>query len=866
MSNYLEANIKSLLPHNPTLSASLISIQQASKYEIFIDEKDNANINIIDKESFDPLYISKPIDETIEKYKEHEKYSRYPYLYFFGIGNGVFYKMLLGNEEHKSIMIIEPEIELIYIVFHLHDFSKELSSKRVQIYLPNQLDFVSISSIINSNEARLFLKIYFLEPLVGYYNRYHDEIIRVNQEFTKAIEHSIYALGNDAKDALLGLQHHIHNIDKMVQNPSLFEFVKKVKNTDTAIIVSTGPSLHKQLSLLKKIQDSVTIFCIDASFVVLNEHGIKPDIVVSLERIFNTSMFFRDIDKEYFKDVIFALTSIQHKATLSNIKDGTMMISQRPFGYTNYFDLVEYGYVGIGMSAANMAYELAYHSKFEQVILIGQDLAYGKDGTTHTKGHKFGVSEFKPRANDLQTVAYGGEGVVNTTKIWTLFRNFFESDIAQTPDMKCINSTEGGARIEGSIEIPFTKAIEMYVDKNRKKDRIVLDYPTPQQKEANSKKIKQKIEYMLKYAHTKLTEVTKLFLEVAQECETIEKNSYNIKKLNTKKVLQLIDKIDIVKDNFNDIEFVNIFNDVMQAWIVTQELELAKIQVRHIANEDDRLLKLQDWLLSHKLWLFSVAGSINANIEAIFLGLDDDNIPKEEIDNLLQYYDGNRVDYEMAKVSNGLKDRLWPYEKHTIPSRVEYLLSRISQTQEDKIYLTKELKKRYIKATGWEYRPHYDIAQVALCEFIEYINDYQLKLIKKELQPNKQNIMIYIKDETINITNNVVVNSWMRKRLDDIISLFDKDKYNILVSIDKPLNADNSADGIMDDILDIIPTHNPYLLGLSSLDRYSFFDYIITTKVEDKEVKCVDFTSLCTNIVVVKEKDFEKIVHNILGK
>jgi len=525
MNNHLEANIKSLLPHNPTLSASLISIQQASKYEIFIDEKDNANINIIDKEDFTPLYKTQPLVETMQNYKDFEKYSRYPYLYFFGLGNGVFYKLLLGNNELKRVVIIEPEIEIIYIVFHLHDFTQEINQKRVLFYLLKQIDFVLISELINKNESRLFLKTYFLEPLNEYYLKYHDDIVNINKIFTKSIEHSIYTLGNDANDALLGLTHHIQNIQTMVKNPSLFEFINKAKNTQTAIIVSTGPSLYKQLELLREIQDYVTIFSIDASFVVLSKYGIKPDIVVSLERIFNTSMFFRDTPKKYFKDVIFALTSIQHKATLSNIKDGTMMISQRPFGYTNYFDLIEYGYAGIGMSAANMAYELVYHSKFKQVILIGQDLAYGKDGSTHSKGHKFGQNEFKMRHNDIKTVAYGGDGFVNTTKVWTLFRNFFENDIAQTPDLKCINATQGGARINGSIEMDFAQAIEKYVDKNRKKSNIKLSYPTNIQIDKNISKIKNKIEYMLKYANQKLKEVQELFLKVAKECESIENNN-----------------------------------------------------------------------------------------------------------------------------------------------------------------------------------------------------------------------------------------------------------------------------------------------------------------------------------------------------
>lgn len=58
------------------------------------------------------------------------------------------------------------------------------------------------------------------------------------------------------------------------------------------MIVSTGPSLYKQLPLLKEHADKITIFSVDASFPILVKHGIKPDVVVTLERVEPTADFF----------------------------------------------------------------------------------------------------------------------------------------------------------------------------------------------------------------------------------------------------------------------------------------------------------------------------------------------------------------------------------------------------------------------------------------------------------------------------------------------------------------------------------------------------------------------------------------------
>jgi len=120
----------------------------------------------------------------------------------------------------------------------------------------------------------------------------------------------------------------------------------------------------------------------------------------------------------------------------------------RPFGYTFYFDFAEWGYIGKGMSAANLAYEICALSLFEQIVFIGQDLSYGKDGSSHAKDHIFGENEVKQKKAIAEVEAYGGDGMVKTTLVWKLFLNFFEDDIAEANlagYSKTIDATEGGA-------------------------------------------------------------------------------------------------------------------------------------------------------------------------------------------------------------------------------------------------------------------------------------------------------------------------------------------------------------------------------------------------------------------------------------
>ncbi|MBU0633355.1 DUF115 domain-containing protein [bacterium] len=624
-----EQNLQSLFLVNHKLATQLFALKTNERFEVFVDEKDPLNINIANNQNGKVLYENVPIKQT-EEYLEgfSNEYQRYPYLYFFGAGNGIFYKALLQDETHKRVVVVEPEMEILYMVLHFVDFTKEIESGRLLLLLARDITFATASEIFMHPESRIFSKTYAFHVLLPFYEtEYERYIIAINRMFLQAIEHVIRGLGNDSTDSLIGLQHQIANIDKMLHTPTTTELIRKVKNSEVAVIISTGPSLKKQLPLLKKIKDHATLFCIDSSLPILEKAGIKPDIVISIERVIETAKFYNETSKEFQKDIVYAITSIAHPDLFKEIKSGSLQISMRPFGYTSYFEMPEYGYLGIGMSAANMAYEIIFHANFKTCILIGQDLSYGADGSTHSDGHVYGIKE-KGKSQQQRYIvgAYGGAGTVETTLTWKLFKNFFESDIAfgNERGMKTVNATEGGARIEGSIEMPFSEAIEKYVDFNHKKELICLQKPDEPTIQNNLKKADSKIKHMLSYAIKLQKKVEETFLHVAKECEIIESVEENerYEKLDYQNLANVMEEIDTIKEYFDDQEFANIFTDSTQAMILHQEIELAKIQVRNVRTDNEKRQKMIDWVLSHRYWLFSLAGMMHATIDAINMGLE----------------------------------------------------------------------------------------------------------------------------------------------------------------------------------------------------------------------------------------------------
>lgn len=618
-----QQNLHALSYRDPLLFYNLLSIETNSKYEVFMGS-DSANFNIIEISSSTPLYKSDPLQENLNKLQEYEVYRYYPYLYVYGLGNGILYKMMLGNEILKRIVVIEPELEIIYIVLNLIDFSEDIYNNRLILLHSPACNFHMINSLFDMDKfSKIYSKVYDLLVPNTYYEKYQEEMIRINKDFVQAIGHNVVSVGNDTKDAIIGIKQHIENMKYSLVAPSLIEINNQLKGRDTAIIVSTGPSLYKQLDQLKEIAPYATLFCIDASFPILYNQGIKPDIVFSLERVKESARFYTDTPKEAQKDVIFSLTSIVHEDTIHAITDGVKQFSFRPFGYTTLFNLYEYGYLGIGMSAANMAYELVVHSKFKRCILIGQDLAFGEDGSSHSKGAIYGENEIKPKEQKIFVEKYGGGGVVETTEIWKLFLNFYEKDIANTPyKIEVINATEGGARIKGTIEMSFKEACTL-VPKVKKK-KITLKAPSKEVSDKNLEKAIEICQNWIDYGELQQANIEKVFLELIEFLQHIEElNKQNrLEEFNYETMDKLIDSIDDIKDVFNSRVFHDYFTDALQSYIFHQELDIAQLLVRPIKNDDDKKAKELEWLYCHRYWLFSLAGGIDTVVTVVRQSLE----------------------------------------------------------------------------------------------------------------------------------------------------------------------------------------------------------------------------------------------------
>ncbi|EDO6827561.1 motility associated factor glycosyltransferase family protein, partial [Campylobacter coli] len=422
----------------------------------FTQGKDNLDINIIKKRNLKKMYQD-PIKELEKNLEYFKDFARYPVLFFYGFGNGILYKILLQNQALKRIIIFEKELELIFLALNFIDFSKDLSLGRLIILHHDDINLPKMDKVFRLI-GDLFYRSYNLHIANDFYEHYKEDILKLNKLNMQTIKNHNLMHGNDPKDALQGIEQFVYNLSQMITHPSYKELLSKRKGiSDTAIIVSTGPSLTKQLPLLKKYANKATIFCADSSYPILAKHGIKPDYVLSLERIPLTSEFFNNDFGEFDKNVLFVCISWVYPQTIKYLQKNNraFILTSRPSSFIKNINLYPYGYVGYGPSVAHMAYEFATHLSHKNIIFIGQDLAYAKDGFSHTKDYKNldkHEGHFQRDKGKFQCLAYGGNGKIESSEIWTMFRFSLQNTISRNIVSTTYNCTEGGARIEGTIE------------------------------------------------------------------------------------------------------------------------------------------------------------------------------------------------------------------------------------------------------------------------------------------------------------------------------------------------------------------------------------------------------------------------------
>ncbi|EGR9233295.1 motility associated factor glycosyltransferase family protein [Campylobacter jejuni] len=461
----LEKNIQALLSGvNEPLGNRLLNFIQnktCSRFSI------NENLNIYDKTH--NVFMYENLEEEINFFYQGilEKTPRYPFICIYGIGNALLIKNLAKH--YKHLFVFESEIELFILALSTIDLSEELCSGK--IYLVDiEEERVDIQLLILFDMKDIFEYLSLYEMFVNnvYYKKFYEDIWHKADELCeKNIKVVIRNLGSNSDLSFECYSHLLQNIPSMLESIPFQRILSERKNKfENAIVVSAGPSLAKQLPLLKACQDKAVIFCADGALSMLEKEGIVPDYVTNLDFTDLAMKFFQNKENKTSLNILSCAT---YPNLVHFLDNKSVILRDDPL--CQRFNLNDFGYIDTGTHVSHFSYTLALALGFKNIIMIGQDLAFDKEGNSHSKGFDFG-EKFSGEENidKLKVPAYAGKGEVLTHITWNDYRIKLEYLFAcNDQKAKFYNATEGGARINFTEELSFKECCEKFLTKEKPK-------------------------------------------------------------------------------------------------------------------------------------------------------------------------------------------------------------------------------------------------------------------------------------------------------------------------------------------------------------------------------------------------------------
>lgn len=400
-----------------------------------------------------------PIREAAKFAERHYKKNQLHIL--FGVGSGYIAKALSEKmSENEFLIIVEPLEQLINI-----QLNSQNTFERTMIVKIRQFeDFEKLcDALMNrfSNRVQIICSPNYDKLFPNDYKKILS-IIKDLIYVQKVNENTIKNFSREwQRNFILNLFYAFDDIP--------FKELEGYFNVPV-VVASGGPSLTKQIPLLKKVRNHVLVISSGSTINTLLNYNIEPDFVVTIDGNINNYRHFESIEFKNTK-MIYSLSHHEKILERLNRRSFFFVSSIHPSleFYVRKLLNKEVSNILGGASVATFALNIAYMISSEPVALIGQDLAY-TDNKTHAEHNKnfrkIDETYIKERGM-FYIEGYYGDQVLTDYAFLTMKHNFEKLLQTFSQPERIYNCTEGGAKIEGYQQISFQEFCDRYVDTSK---------------------------------------------------------------------------------------------------------------------------------------------------------------------------------------------------------------------------------------------------------------------------------------------------------------------------------------------------------------------------------------------------------------
>lgn len=415
---------------------------------------------------------------------------------FFGFGNGMYVRKVLESPENTvRILVYEPSLDLFIKVMEEFEIDEILTSKRVTLIVEDYFPVTIKEYLYKFVDYRDLEKLTY-QPYPNYEKIMFEELKDMDSEI-QLMYNTIRATQEVmARYGRMYFYNSLINIPWFIHSKSIISLFYKCPKDIPVFIVASGPSLDKNINELKNVNRKGFIIAADSSVKALLNHHIVPDVYITIDAAKQAAHF--EDPRVADIPVICELSSNgnvirKHKGDIFFINDLNTYVND----YLTKEELL-LPVFSSGGSVTNTAFAIATSMGFENIVLVGQDLAY-TDNKTHSHDTVRGAQNIDASTLDgLLIEGYDGAPVRSSYE-FQMYLRWFEEQIPQYPAINIINATEGGAMIRGAKNEKLKDVIALLCTKEINIADIIrsTDYFfTDNQKEHTKRKMYQLMEEM----------------------------------------------------------------------------------------------------------------------------------------------------------------------------------------------------------------------------------------------------------------------------------------------------------------------------------------------------------------------------------
>jgi hypothetical protein len=304
------------------------------------------------------------------------------------------------------------------------------------------------------------------------------------EDLQKAIKDGGMNRATFATSGAIWVEHALANLPHLGASPSI-DCLKGSFAGKPCVLVSPGPSLAKNIDVLRELAGRVLIIAGNRAVAPLRAAGIVPDLAVVADAL--------DLSYQLGSGLLegvpaVVLDLITHPAVCA-------LPAHRRFFYSAIQEVAQSTFAGIGHegvlgsggSVATVAFMLGLHLGCDPIVMVGQDLALSgeqyyiesaPDGATRIALESGGVGRFQNSSPELRRAMAGGGGPqleeasvqqflkvpgyhggeVYTSLQFDTYRRWLASAARQHAGRaRMYNCTEGGARIDHLEQVPLAE-------------------------------------------------------------------------------------------------------------------------------------------------------------------------------------------------------------------------------------------------------------------------------------------------------------------------------------------------------------------------------------------------------------------------